>query len=85
MEGFFVGGSVGYSLFTTFIDSSDGDEAAFNFGLSYQFEIGKEWWVNDHLSLGFGLGYARTDLSYKTKCSYSADNVLSLSFRMTRG
>jgi len=85
MEGFFVGGSVGYSLFATFINNSEGDEAAFNFGLSYQFEIGKEWWVNDHLSLGFGLGYARTNLSSKTKSSYSTDNVLSLSFRMTRG
>lgn len=84
MNGFFVGGSVGYTFFATFIDGGLEDECT-NTGLSYQFELGKDWWVNDHLSIGVGLGYARTGLVLQTVKSHDSENVISLSFRLTRG
>ena len=53
--------------------------------VSFQLELGKEWWVSDRVSIGFGLGFAHTGLIWKTLDSHSSDNVLSLSFRLTHG
>ncbi|MCI6437940.1 hypothetical protein [Fibrobacter sp.] len=84
MNGLFVGGSVGYTLFATMIN--DGlENASANAGAAFQVELGKDWWVNDHLSIGVGLGYARSGLVWNTVKSYDTDNVISLSFRLTRG
>ena len=83
MEGFFVGGSYGYSMFLTYIQT--GRSGCANFGPSFKVELGKEWWVGDHMSMGVGLGYARSELMYASTKSHKTDNVLSLSFRMTRG
>ena len=84
LNGFFVGGSYGYSMFATMIMGGN-EDACVNFGYAFQVEMGKEWWVNDHMSIGVGLGYARTNLVWQTISSHSSDNVLSLSFRLTRG
>ena len=84
LNGFFVGGSVGYAFFVSVINDGEKDAAA-NGGIGFQVEFGKEWWVNDHLSIGVGLGYARTSLFMYTVDSHASDNVISLSFRLTRG
>ncbi len=84
MNGLFVGGSVGYTLFVTMINACD-EETTGNGGISFQLELGKEWWVSDHVSIGFGLGFAHTGFVWQTLDSHSSDNVVSLSFRLTRG
>jgi hypothetical protein len=84
MNGLFVGGSVGYTCFATMI--VDGlQDASLKAGAAFQVELGKDWWVNDHLSLGVGLGYARSGLVWNTVESHDTDNVISLSLRLTRG
>ena len=84
LNGLFVGGSVGYTLFATMINSCN-EDATGNGGVSFQLELGKEWWISDRVSIGFGLGFAHTGLIWKTVDSHSSDNVLSLSFRLTHG
>ena len=84
LNGFFFGGSVGYTLFVTMINGGHNDNSG-NGGIGFQLEMGKDWWVNDHLSVGFGFGYAHNGLVWETTKSHKTDNVLSLSFRMTRG
>ena len=84
LNGLFVGASVGYTLFATMINSCV-EEATGNGGISFQLELGKEWWISDHVSMGFGLGFAHTGLIWQTVDSHSSDNVLSLSFRLTHG
>jgi hypothetical protein len=84
LNGLFVGGSVGYTLFATMISSCN-EDATGNGGVSFQLELGKEWWVSDRVSIGFGLGFAHTGLIWKTLDSHSSDNVISLSFRLTHG
>ena len=80
LYGAFIGGSVGYTLFV-----EEGDRESGNFGIGFELEIGKEWWLNDHLSIGFGLGFAHFGLEWYTAESRRSDNVLSLSFRLTHG
>lgn len=84
MNGFFVGGSVGYMFFATIIEGGL-EEASLNAGPSFQVELGKDWWVNDHLSIGVGLGFAHSGLVWNTVESHDTDNMISLSFRLTRG
>ena len=84
LNGLFIGGSVGYTLFATMINACN-EEATGNGGVSFQLELGKEWWISDHVSIGFGLGFAHTGLIWQTVDSHSSDNVLSLSFRLTHG
>ena len=84
LNGLFIGGSVGYTLFATMINAGK-EEATGNGGVSFQLELGKEWWISDHVSIGFGLGFAHTGLIWQTIDSHSSDNVLSLSFRLTHG
>ena len=80
LYGAFVGGSVGYTLFGV-----GGSEVNGNGGIGFELELGKEWWLNDCLSIGFGLGFAHFGLVWNTVESHRSDNVLSLSFRITRG
>jgi hypothetical protein len=84
LNGFFIGGSVGYTLFVTMINSNE-EETCGNGGIGFQTEIGKDWWVNDHLSIGVGLGFAHNGLVWQTVRSHESDNVISISFRLTRG
>ena len=84
LNGIFVGGSFGYTVFMTVINDADKEVSA-NAGPAFQLELGKDWWVNDHLSIGVGLGFAHSDLVWETVCSHSSDNVISISFRLTRG
>jgi hypothetical protein len=84
LNGFFVGGSVGYAFFVTMINGGS-RKVSFNSGTAFQMELGKDWWMNDHLSLGVSLGYARAGLVWNTVDSHDDDNVISLSFRLTRG
>lgn len=79
-HGAFIGGSVGSTLFV-----EAGSENTGNGGIGFELELGKEWWLNDHLSIGFGLGFAHFGLVWNTVASHRSDNVLSLSFRLTRG
>lgn len=76
----FVGGSFGYTLFVNAGHRENG-----NGGIGFELEMGKEWWLNDRLSLGVGLGFAHFGLVWGTVASHRSDNVLSLSFRITRG
>ena len=84
LNGLFVGGSFGYTLFLTMMNG-DHTDATGNGGVGFELEIGKEWWINDHYSIGVGLGFAHNGLIWETVKSHKSDNVLSLSFRMTRG
>lgn len=80
LNGLFFGGSFGYTLFVT-----AGSDATGNGGIGFELELGKEWWVNDHFSIGVGIGFAHDGLVWKTVDSHRSDNVLSLSLRLTRG
>lgn len=84
MNGLFVGGSFGYTLFLTMMNGGHSD-ATGNGGVGFELEIGKEWWINDHYSIGVGIGFAHNGLIWETVKSHKSDNVISLSFRMTRG
>ena len=84
LNGFFVGGSFGYVMFVTVINGGN-EDACGNGGPGFEVELGKDRWINDHLSIGVGLGYAHSNLIWKTISSHSSDNVISISFRMTRG
>lgn len=84
MNGFFVGASLGYTLFVAVINGGN-DSATGNGGFGFELEAGKEWWINDHYAIGFGVGFAHSSLVWETVKSHKSDNVLSLSFRMTRG
>ncbi len=84
LNGLFVSSAIGYTLFVTVINSND-ENAYGNGGIGYEMEIGKEWWINDHMAIGVGLGFAHSSLVWHTVDSHKSDNVLSLSFRITRG
>lgn len=84
-NGFFIGCSVGYTLLATLAISDDLKTDNGNGGLGFQLEVGKEWWINDHYSIGFGLGFAHSGLVWETVETHKSDNVIFLSFRMTRG
>lgn len=83
MNGFFVGGSAGYSALAALGIEEDGGEAT-SLGFTFQVEIGKEWWVNDNLSIGVGFSFYNTNLYFES-AEDSWDRVFALSFRMTRG
>lgn len=84
-NGFFIGAAVGYTVFATLSVGDGLTKSNGSGGLGFQLEIGKEWWINDHYSIGFGLGFAHTGLVWETVKAHDSDNVISLSFRMTRG
>jgi len=84
LNGLFIGGAVGYTAFVTMINTCR-EESTGNGSLSFQLELGKEWWISDHVSIGFGIGFAHTGLIWQTVDSHSSDNVVSLSFRLTNG
>ena len=81
LNGLFVGGSMGYTLFVGY---GSGENTG-NGGIGFQLELGKEWWMNNHFSMGLGLGFAHSGLVWKTVKSHRSDNVLSLTIRLTRG
>lgn len=85
LHGFFVGASAGYTLFVTVADGHGDSGKTGNGGIGFQMELGKEWWMNDHFSIGVGLGFAHNGLVWETVDSHKSDNVLSISFRLTRG
>lgn len=85
LNGLFVGASVGYTLFVAITPGIGGPDNTGNGGIGFQMELGKEWWMNDHFSIGLGLGFAHNGLVWKNVDSHKSDNVLSISFRMTRG
>ena len=75
---------MGYTVFATVIIGGE-ENACGNAGPGFELELGKDWWVNDHLSIGVGLGFAHSSLVWNTVSSHSSDNVISIAFRMTRG
>jgi len=55
-------------------------------GLGLQLELGKEWWVGDHWSLGIGLHYTiswNNDTGHILGSSTLATNVFALDFTAT--
>lgn len=85
LYGLFVGSSFGYTLFVAISPGIGGPDNTGNGGIGFQVEVGKEWWMNDHFSIGVGLGFAHDGLVWKTADSHKSDNILSLSLRLTRG
>lgn len=84
LNGFFVGGSVGYGLGAVFGDGiSSGPNRDIDLGFTV--EVGKEWWVNDHLSLGVGVSYFHGIPRFESDASDNKVNGFQLMFRMTRG
>jgi len=83
MNGFFIGGSVGYSAEIILPTNTDVAEQWGGYGRHFEVEIGKDWWVNDHLSLGVGLSYGHTILYRENQIG--DDNSITLNFRLTRG
>lgn len=84
LNGFFVGGSVGYELGVVFGDEiSSGPNQDVDLGFTV--EIGKEWWVNDYLSLGIGVSYFYGNTRFESDASDNRINGFQLMFRMTRG
>jgi len=85
MNGAFVGGAIGYSADLTIpVGKGSGDNDLWGgFGRRFQVEIGKEWWLNDLLSLGVGLTYGHTQLYLEDRIGEI--NSITISFRLTRG
>lgn len=83
MNGFFIGGSFGYVIYACFVtdDYSAGNIASF--GRSFIAEIGKEWWVSNHLSIGIGFSYNHSSTNFDE--AIGTETVYTLSFRLTRG
>lgn len=77
LNGFFFGGSSGYSF----------EELGSIRSLDYAFtlEVGKEWWVNDEYSIGFSVSYFQAFPQYDVKKSDSHIRGFHVLFRITRG
>jgi len=82
MNGAFVGASMGYTFFGT-ATKADDNSAYGSLGTGFQVELGKDWWLNDHLSVGVGLTYGHSFLNFFG--TEGSDNLISLNFRLTRG
>jgi hypothetical protein len=84
MNGLFVGGSVGYTCFATMI--VDGlQDASLNAGAAFQVELGKDWWVNDHLSIGLSAAYFHASPKVNVTGSDNGIDGFHILFRLTRG
>lgn len=84
MNGAFIGAAVGTDfVFLYTLDEDEHYQPAISMGTGFQVELGKDWWVNDHLSLGVSLTYGHSFLDF-AECEGS-ENSLSLNFRLTRG
>lgn len=81
MNGFFIGGSVGYVFYTCFTE--DEHKGVIGFGRSFTSEIGKDWWINDHMSIGVGFSFSHSSTKFDDVSA--TENVFALSFRLTRG
>ena len=78
MNGFFFGGSSGYS-----VESMLGPESSIDF--AFTVEMGKEWWVSERFSLGFSVAYFHAFPQFEVKRADSSIGGFQLLFRMTRG
>lgn len=78
MNGFFIGGSSGYSMESQL-------NAEYSIDFAFTVELGKEWWVNDQHSLGVSVAYFHAFPQYEVKKSKSSINGIQLMFRMRRG
>lgn len=81
MNGFFIGGSVGYVFYVAV--TTDDNHATGNLGTSFIAEIGKDWWINNHMSIGVGFSFGHSSTKFDE--IKSSENVFALSFRLTRG
>lgn len=81
LNGFFFGGSVGYNAIAGV--KLNHSHSWTGFGKTFELEIGKDWWINDQLSIGVGFTYAHSTLFMEK--SKGAENAFALSFRLTRG
>ncbi len=81
LNGFFVGGSFGYSLDASLINTNTQ-----SVDLAFTLEIGKDWWVSDQLSLGVGISYFRAFPQFEVLSDLTnAAQGVHLLFRITRG
>lgn len=81
MNGFFVGASVGYTFLVAM--DTELDNSAGGIGNGFEVEIGKEWWLNKHLSMGFAFTFAHSSMyifDYE-----GSENTFGITFRLTRG
>lgn len=95
MEGAFIGAAMAYSI--TLVKFED---YYITPSMLMKYEVGKDWWITDNLSIGFSIAYGfnieglfdkpaeyyyDNDV-YKGKTSYkTSQNFIQILFRMTRG
>lgn len=77
MNGFFFGGSSGYSF--------EGLGLPQSLDYAFTLEVGKDWWVDDELSFGLSFSYFHAFPQYDVKKSESYINGFHILFRITRG
>ncbi len=77
LNGFFFGGSSGYSF------ESLGAIASLDY--AFTLEVGKEWWVSDEYSIGVSFSYFQAFPQYDVEKSESPIRGFYVLFRITRG
>ncbi|MBP5246265.1 MAG: hypothetical protein J6Z31_00165 [Fibrobacter sp.] len=85
LNGFFLGGSIGYGAEVVY--GADLEEIAGEANLDWGFtvEIGKDWWVNDHLSIGLSAAYFHASPKLNVTGDDNGINGFHILFRLTRG
>jgi len=85
LNGFFIGGSIGYGAFFVYGDELATVDASANLDWGFSVEIGKDWWVNDHLSLGVSAAYFHASPMMNVTGDDNAIHGFHILFRLTRG
>ena len=85
LNGFFLGGSIGYGLDAVYGADLESVDSEVNVDWGFTVEIGKDWWVNDHLSIGLSAAYFHASPKVYVTSSDNGIDGFHILFRLTRG
>ncbi|MCR5028502.1 MAG: DUF1207 domain-containing protein [Fibrobacter sp.] len=85
LNGFFLGGSIGYGADAVYGADLESVDSGVNVDWGYTVELGKDWWVNDHLSIGLSAAYFHATPKVNVTGSDNGVDGFHILFRLTRG
>ena len=85
LNGFFLGGSIGYGADAVYGADLESVHSEVNVDWGFTVEIGKDWWVNDHLSIGLSAAYFHASPKANVTGSDNGIDGFHILFRLTRG
>ncbi len=85
LNGFYLGGSIGYGAEFVYGSDLESVEAAMNLDWGFTVEIGKDWWLNDHLSIGIGAAYFHANPKFNSTGNDDGIDGFHIMLRLTRG